>query len=595
MLQRPEPVMVEPGEARLRRPMSLARWRLVTAAFVLAAVAVAIVATVSTYRYLVDDASQRGRAVLNFHAEAFQGALDKYRILPALMARRTQVRAMIGGAAFAEPDAFAARLSENLLSEHAALTGAYAIAVANTNGRIIASSNSELPALAVGFDMSRDTHFQVATEGRLGRETIVSDSGRRLYVFSSAVRQAGAIYGVVSVAVDIERLEQPWVLTRDVVMAFQPDGLIVLSNRDDLRLKRLTGGGDNPGLGVLRYRRQGVVEIADEALAGTYVMTRRVVAPLEWTMIDLVDAGPIMQRAVATGGLAGLAALSLALGSLFFLQRRQNLFQKLRDDRAGALRLERLVRERTRDLQQAHTELLQASKLAALGQMSASIAHEFNQPLAAILSNADNAETLISRGQGEQALDNLKRIRGLVERLGGISRALKTFARKPRVRLQPTSLRAAVDAALMVLQPRRRESGVDVRVSHGPSDPVLLAGMVRMEQVVVNLVSNAIDAALAAHPEGGGHVEVDIRDEGGDGLLTVRDNGSGVSVAPMEAVFDPFVTTKEGGEGLGLGLSITFNIIKDFSGSIAVMNPPEGGACFTVRVPLADAVSEAAQ
>ena len=479
----------------------------------------------------------------------------------------------------------------DLLSEHAALTGAYAIAVSGAGGRIFASSQRETSILAVGADISRQDHFKVAAEGRLGRQTVVTPAGRRLYLFSSAMRTFETLLGVVTVAVDLERLEQPWTLTRDTVLAHEPDGLIVLSNRDDLRLRSLAMNADTADdekLLIPTSIGQGhVIRIDDADLSGRFVMSLREVPTLDWTMVDFADVAPISRRASTFGGLAGMAGLLVSAGILAMLQRRRGLARKLRDDRATSLRLERLVRDRTADLRQARDELIQATKLAALGQMSASIAHEFNQPLAAILSNADNAATLMARGEPDKAVENISRIRGLVERLGAISRALKTFARKPKTKLRPISLKAAAEAALLVLQPRRRETGVDVRFEETSADAVVMAGAVRMEQVIVNLVSNAIDAAMLQHPGGGGEVEIAIVESGEHGSLRVRDNGGGIAVSPKEAVFDPFVTTKDGGEGLGLGLSITYNIVKDFAGTIEVESTLGAGASFTVVVPLA--------
>ena len=596
MLSRPEMRHATAVAGPLRRPMSGRLMFIIAVALVMASLAIAAATRAYTYRYLVGDAAQRGLATLNFHAEAFEGSLDKYRILPALMARRADVRAIIHGEALSEPDASTAdgglrTPSRDLLGEHAALTGAHAIAVSGANGRIFASSLRGFSGLAVSADISQQVHFAVAAEGRLGRQTIVTPAGRRLYLFSSAIRTGEVLLGVVTVAVDLERLEQPWTLTRDIVLAYEPDGLIVLSNREELRLQSLAraakAAGSGPAL-IIEGAGQGqVVRISNADLSGRFVMSVREVPALDWAMIDLANAAPISQRATTIGGLAGMAGLLLSGGVLAVLQRRRNLARKLRDDRATALRLERLVRDRTADLQRARDELIQATKLAALGQMSASIAHEFNQPLAAILSNADNAATLMERGEPAKANESLSRIRGLVERLGATSRALKTFARKPRTKLRPVSLKAAAEAALMVLQPRRRETGVDVRFVQDSDDAIVLAGAVRMEQVIVNLVANAIDAAMLQHPDGGGLVEISIFDDGRNGTLSVRDNGLGIAVSPKETVFDPFVTTKDSGDGLGLGLSITYNIVKDFSGTIDVENMPGGGASFTVVLPLA--------
>ena len=588
-------MVTELPSATLPRPMSRRRLRLAAAGFLVLAAAIAYGVRAYTLDYLARDAASRGIATLNFHAEAFEGALDKYRILPAMLARRVDLRAMIRGAALFERaesgSADMRQASRDLLGEHAALTGALAIMVSTSDGRVFASSLDDRPELAVGARLAGQAHFVTALDGRLGRQIIVLPDGRRLYLFSTQVR-ADELVGVVTVAVDMERLERPWALTRDTILAYEPDGLIVLSNREELRLRSLAASvpptGSEAGPLVIEGGGQGrVVRIDDPALTGRYVMSLRAVPVLEWTMMALGDAAPVARRATLASALAASASLLVSGIVLSVLQRRRNLAQKLRDDRAVSLRLERLVRDRTRDLRQARNELIQATKLAALGQMSAAIAHEFNQPLAAIVSNADNAQTLIARGDDASAIENITRIRKLVDRLGSISRALKTFARKPRSHLQPVSLKAVCEAAMAVLQPKRRESGVDVTLSDDGGDVMVMAGAVRMEQVIVNLVANAIDAARARHRDGGGRVDIRLWREDGAGVVSVRDNGGGIAVSPKDAVFDPFVTTKEGGEGLGLGLSITYNIVKDFSGTIVADSALGEGAVFTVRLPMA--------
>ena len=586
---------VQAPSAALPRPVSRQRMMVIAAALIGLCLGLGLLVRTYVFDFLVQEAAQRGNATLNFHAETFEGALDKYRILPALFSRRADIRQMVRDAATpsaAAESRAASPLPTDLFGEHAALTGAHAIAVSDGSGRVFAASRSDLPDLAIGARIAGQAHFATALDGRLGRQSMVAPDGSRLYLFSYALRPDPGVLGVVTVAVNLERIERPWTLVRDILLAADAGGRIILANRPELRLRALAGKPppaeeDYAPLVIAEGGRDRLVRLSDRALSGRFVISRRRMPVLDWTMVALGETVSIERRAALAGGLAGTAALLVATVLLFILQGRRNLAQKLRDDRAMALRLERLVRDRTKDLLTTRGELIQAAKLAALGQMSAAMAHEFNQPLAAMRSNADNAETLIRRGEAEKAIDNLVRLRSLVDRLGATSRSLKTFARKPRSQLRPVSLRAVCDAALLVLQPRRRETGVEIAVNAPGGDVQVLAGAVRMEQVIVNLVANAIDAAAEKHPGRGGRVEIEIAASGAVGEISVRDNGAGIQVSPKETVFDPFVTTKEAGDGLGLGLSITYNIVKDFSGTIAVDDAPGGGAMFSVRLPLA--------
>ncbi len=578
------------------KPLSPRRFRLIAAGLLAVCLLVALATWAYTKDYLIGDATERSMAVLDFHAESAEGALDKYRVLPALIARRADVRAMFLRADASDPDGAVtqvwwARASGELLAAQAALTGAHAISFSTAEGNVFATSRPELRGLSVGAVIADEPHFKAALGGRLGRQTMVTADDTRLYVFSAPVRSRGDVAGVISVAVDLERIERPWTFVADTLLAHDAEGLVVMSNRVGLRLRSLAEGPaqrHRPDAPVLRIAAgpDGPAEIDDEELSGRYILVRHAMPIFDWTMIDLVELAPLHRRAELAAGFAGAAAALIAIAMMALLQRRRAIAAKLRNERANALRLERRVEARTRDLRQARNELLQATKLAALGQMSASLAHEYNQPLAAMLSNADNAETLIRRGTPEQALDNLDRLRGLVDRLGETSRALKTFARKPGTKLRPVDLRAAADASMSVLQPKRRAAGVEVRVRG--NGVTALAGSVRMEQVLVNLIGNAIDAARERHADGGGEVAVDVGEENGQAVITVVDNGAGVALSPKEAVFDPFVTTKAHGEGLGLGLSIAYNIVKDFAGDIAVDSTMGGGAVFRVRLPLAN-------
>ena len=218
--------------------------------------------------------------------------------------------------------------------------------------------------------------------------------------------------------------------------------------------------------------------------------------------------------------------------------------------------------------------------------MSAAISHEFNQPLAAIRSYAENAGTLIGRGRHDEARDNCGRIRELTGRMAEISKHLNAFARKPRSRLSTVPLDAVIDDTLEFLKGRLEAAGAHVEVRR-PDTPVhVTAGRVRLQQVLTNLLVNALDAmeGMAAP-----RIELSVEQGAGQARIKVRDHGPGIAEDLLDQIFDPFVTTKEVGRGLGLGLSITYNIVKDFNGSLSARNHEAGGALFTIDLPLAAA------
>lgn len=243
------------------------------------------------------------------------------------------------------------------------------------------------------------------------------------------------------------------------------------------------------------------------------------------------------------------------------------------DDELGDLAKALAVFRQTRD------DLVQAAKLAALGQMAAGISHELNQPLAAIRSHAHNGAVLLERGRAEEARASLDRIQGLTARMAELIRHLKRFARRPAATLDAVDLRAVVDGALSLFEQRLDEENVAVRMHFPDSSLKVLAEEVRLEQVVVNLISNALDE-LAAQAER--CIEIRAQARGRRVRLEVADNGSGIEEKHRKAVFDPFFTTKPAGLGLGLGLSMSYNIVKDFGGDLILATTGKEGTTFAI-------------
>ncbi|GGO87868.1 PAS domain-containing sensor histidine kinase [Marinobacterium nitratireducens] len=257
------------------------------------------------------------------------------------------------------------------------------------------------------------------------------------------------------------------------------------------------------------------------------------------------------------------------------------------------LQLESRVEQRTRDLtranarlqqeiQQHHNtqnELIQTAKLAVLGQMSAGINHELNQPLTAIRSYADNARIFLERGRVETAQANLDEISSLTERMAKIIHPLKEFARVSSGAPEPVCLQSARDGAMSILYGRLSHQTVGIHWPDGLDSVYVLGDMLRLEQVLVNLIGNALHAL-----EGRADARIDIELErlGDEVLLSVRDNGPGLAPEHLDRLFEPFFTTKKAGQGLGLGLSISHRIIESLGGRLEARNHPGGGACFTI-------------
>lgn len=256
-----------------------------------------------------------------------------------------------------------------------------------------------------------------------------------------------------------------------------------------------------------------------------------------------------------------------------------------RSARADLIRTNAKLREEMEQHRHTQNELIQAAKLAIIGQMSAGINHELNQPLTAIRNYADNARAFLERGQLEPVTTNLQEISGLTERMSRIISPLKEFARKSSGSAELVSLQAVRDGAMSLMYGRFEKAGVEIHWPNRLADCYVLGDMLRLEQVMVNLLANA----LQAMEQGSGQcIEVTVEPRGERMLISVHDQGPGIREEELERVFEPFYTTKKTGQGLGLGLSISHRIITTMGGALRVANHPQGGAVFTIELPRAE-------
>lgn len=384
----------------------------------------------------------------------------------------------------------------------------------------------------------------------------------------------------------------------------------------DTRLMSLPRLRPAAGEGVVRSGKvrpldvvEHIAQVRHEFLAQSMPMAM----PLQgapWTLTVMTPLGQLRTRAVTEGALAASGAVIVGILVLLMHQRtaqgreRQRAREALQqahdelerkvDERTADLsaanqRLVEEVAERTRAervLRAAQDELVQAGKLAVIGQLSAGIAHELNQPLAALRTLSANAARFMERGDLTTAAGNLERIGVLVDNMGRITSQLKGFARKSSGRIVPVPVRPALENALFLLDGRLRKAGVTVALNLPDGDLSALCEPNRLEQVLVNLIGNAADAMDG---QTAAALEIGAVRHGGRVVISVRDHGPGIGADAAAHLFEPFFTTKEQGVGLGLGLPISAGIIRDFGGNLDGANHPGGGAVFTVDLPAAEA------
>ena len=594
----------------IQRPAQLVRQhRKLLSLFALLLAFAVVVATVLSYRAALLYSQRQASTRLTLQMDGLVNALDKYRLLTPLLARRPDLLAIFSSG-YDDDDIESAMQG---MARIGGMSDAVDIRLTYLDGRQLStfSGRHEGDGPSQKTILQRPDIIQ-ALEGRLGRWLSNGPDGR-IYVFSFAARIAGQLAGIVSVHVDLSGTEQIWALSPQPILATKKDQVLLSNKTDWLNAKLDDPDTNNHAWSLTKQNSLFGPLLLDVSssdggsnFAGNYVAARQKDYVLGWTFYALEPLRrPVMTAAIAL--VIGSLIAGLILGALSVeFNRQQMQLRQRRKDLATSQWLERRVRDRTRELRQTQEGLVHSAKLAAIGQMSMVLSHEYNQPLAAIRSYADNAQLLFSAGRTAQGQDNLNRIGKLVDRLANLSKTLKSFARKPGVDLKPVSVNAVVDEAVMLMQPQARKIGAVLDVQKEATDLWVIAGHTRLEQVVINLIANALDAVSenqspattpATTPsetpvkarDRTAMVLIAIAKDDGFGRLEISDNGPGIDPAMRAEIFEPFVTSKSRGAGLGLGLPIACNLVKGFGGELSLVNPKRADmkTAFLITLPIA--------
>lgn len=545
---------------------------------------------------------EQGQQIVDLQERTLEAALDPFAYVAVELSRRPDVIAFFTGANEGNvPEGV-----RQFLLTTAAMSGSDTIFLVNRDGVVFATSRQDDAPRRVGQNVRERLSVMRAMQGQLGRHHDIDfDRRKRVYTIAAPVRHEREIIGAVGLTIDFERIERGWALFPQIVFARDAQNFIMASNREafhfrtlarseDENLEETLAGTDVPRLigfeNIGQFSSSEIVRLHDDESARGYLRIERFRPLLNWTLTVLVDTTPAEALAWRYTLFTALFCLMLGVAVMFVIERRARLLERMNTEQAIARMLERKVAERTAMLEEANKrllttqkELVQAGKMAGLGQMMATLAHEFNQPIAAIRAYAENGKVFLSRAQEEKVEDTLQRILNLTDRMAALSSHLKNFARKPSEVTQPVDLKKVCEAAIDLVEPHMRAHKVSVALKVPQRRVMVLGGALRLEQVVVNLLTNAADAMA----ETGGEISVTMTVENGLAILCVRDQGNGVAPEHLEAIFDPFFTTKDVGQGLGLGLSIAYNIARDFGGSLRARNHEDGGAEFTLSLQVA--------
>ena len=579
------------------------------------------------------EAAIQARSMGQINAALLRNNLDKFRALPFVLTQDVDLRAALQGGSTRQIEA----LDEKLESLSRGV-GASAIYVLDKKGLAIAASNWREPATFVGIGYEFRPYFQgsvahgAAEHFALG--TVSHEAG--LYLSRRVDDAQGAMLGVVVLKVDFRDLEADWRQANAVIFVTDEHGVVLLGNIPDWRFRVLSplppalaqtlrtslqfGDAKFQPLPVsprLQAASNGQLVRIDDALpraaAGTPLLhtTLPVTESPGWTLHQLSPIQAAMNQASANAQLGALltqGVLAALIGVVLYRRHRnqeraeqqaavQQQLAALVDERTAQLRdvnakLVGEMDERQRAETQLHTmkdELVQASKLALLGQVAAGVAHEVNQPVAAIRAYADNATEFLRRHDEGAVRENLGTIAALTDRIGHITGELRAFSRKAGATVGPTDLMEALEGAILLVGPRARRQGVTLQSPPRSHNCRVQANRVRLEQVLVNLLQNGLEALEGTE---NGRIVIALQDLGESVQLQVHDNGPGLSDEARARLFTPFHTTKP--DGLGLGLVISRDIVAEFGGelraaragdaSLSSPHAPGSGALFILTL-----------
>jgi len=549
---------------------------------------------------------------LDLYRSYLQGILEKYEFLPELLAHDKRLVNFLQNPGSRERIEAFNRYLETINQ----ISDAADTYLMDREGLTIAASNWHTPRPFVGRNFSFRPYFQQAMQGNLGRYfALGATSSQRGYYFAYPVRQGATILGALVMKINIDTVEKNWKKQGDTFIVTDSEGVIFITTNPGWRYKTLYPLSTERLHQIIESRRYpsarietlpiahtkekkgyNLLSISDEetGVIRRYLHLAISMPHAGWEVQILSDIKGVDQSVIRTIIWVGSIFMILLMLVLLFWQHQQRLIERHRyEERSRKLlqeaneELESRVEKRTAELtesnlelRRARKELIHTAKLAALGQMSAAIAHELNQPLAAIRMYSDNAVQLLDKERKEDTLWNLEQISELTERMAEIGHQLKLFARKNNDKVDTVVLQSCLDGALEILKPLLRDATVQLDIRIQPAELEVCANNVLLQQVLVNLLTNGLHAVKEQDEQ---RIVITAEKKDNQAIIMVEDNGPGIDCNHAEHIFDPFFTTKEPGQGLGLGLTISSRIISEMGGTLFPI-PHAEGACFQITL-----------
>lgn len=573
----------------------------------------------TTLNARIHDSREQAQRRLALFERTLEAIIERFHYLPVAISQARETRA-----ALANPDdAAAVEAANGFLSKLNETAGAGEIFLMENSGAVVAASNWWTLTSLVGTNYSFRPYFAEAL--RLGRAEYYAfgiSTNVPGYFLSQRVDGPDGPLGVAVTKINLGEIEAAWWRSGELIGIVDVNDVVILSTRPDWRYRPLQSisrariesissqqrygenGVDNTGIITDRWFSRGA-EFAllagnDPETSGYFILQELRLPKHGWQLIAFTPLAPLYGGAWTAAAAAGLGAAALLLIVVLLVQRRRIIAQRLADHE----RLEQRVAERTEDLhianaalreeiadriraenaqREAQAGLVQAAKMASLGQALAGVAHEVSQPVAALTTHIASARLVAAQKQDADIGSILSTMDRVVDRLAALTGHLKTFARKEtRIEMQ-ADLGAVLANALDLVDHKLRAFGIDVEYTRHRGQLVVTGNPIHLEQVFINLIANAADAmehtAIRV-------LSIGIRAKGRNVEVAVSDTGSGIPEGELANLFDPFYSTKEAGRGLGLGLSISYGLVRDIGGAITVASVPGKGSTFTVRLPL---------
>lgn len=563
----------------------------------------------------VDVQAQRRLALFDRTLEAI---IERYHYLPVAISQAPETRAALDN----PDDSAAIEAANGFLSNLNDTAGASEIFLMEDTGSVVAASNWWTLTSLVGTNYSFRPYFADAmARGRAEYYAFGMSTSVPGLFLSQRVEGPNGPVGVAVTKINLGEIEAAWWRSGELISIVDVNDVVILSTRPDWRYRPLQtiprtqvaaiaeqqrygdNGVDNVGIITDRWFSRGaefaLLAGSDPETTGYFVLKELRLPKHGWRLQSFTPLAPLYGGAITMASAATLACAALLLIIVLFEQRRRLVAQRLSDHN----QLEQRVAERTEDLhamneqlraeiaervraeraeKDAQQGLVQAAKLASLGQALAGVAHEVSQPVAALATHMASAKLLDQRRGGTELGPILGAMDKVVERLANLTGHLKTFSRKETGIAMQADIGTVIANALDLTDHRLRQVGIDVEYRRPRPSLAVAANPVHLEQVLINLVANAADAmedrAMRV-------LSIGVTGQGDIVQISIADTGTGITEADMTTLFDPFFTTKPAGKGLGLGLAISYGLIRDSGGSIGVRSRPGQGSTFIVTLP----------